>query len=225
MAEQEKPSYADLRVTYSHQTLEESDMAKTPLAQFEKWFAEVVSAGLPEPNAMSVSTSDAANQPTTRHVLLKQADERGFVFYTNYESTKGKAISQNPKVSLLFPWFSIFRQVIVVGRAERVSRLESEEYFNQRPHGSRIGALASAQSEVLTSREDLDKRWRELEKQYPDVVPLPDNWGGLVVIPQSVEFWAGRQSRLHDRLRYVFIGTGSVSMAEPSQWRLERLSP
>ncbi len=225
MDEPTKPTYAELRVAYSHQTLEEADLAPTPLAQFEKWFAEAVAAELPEPNAMAVATVNADGQPAVRHVLLKQADDRGFVFYTNYESRKGRAIAENPKVSLVFPWFSIFRQVIVVGRAEKVSREESREYFNSRPHGSRIGAVVSAQSTVLTSREDLDAKWKELEARYPVDVPLPDHWGGYVVIPESIEFWAGRQSRLHDRLQYVFKGSGVVSLNDPSQWKVQRLAP
>ena len=174
---------------------------------------------------MSLATVDASGQPSVRHVLLKQADDRGFVFYTNYESQKGQDIAANPQVAIVFPWFAMFRQVLIRGRAVKVSREESLEYFNQRPYGSRIGAAASAQSKVLTSRDELDARWIELEAQYPNEVPLPDNWGGYVVIPETVEFWAGRESRLHDRLRYVFVGEGDVKMSQASQWRVERLSP
>ncbi|MEY4322981.1 MAG: hypothetical protein RL410_762 [Actinomycetota bacterium] len=219
----EKPSYAELRVAYTHQTLTEADLADTPLAQFERWFAEA--SALPEPNAMSLATVNAHGQPSVRHVLLKQADERGFVFYTNYESNKGQDIAANPHVAIVFPWFAMFRQVLVRGRAEKVSRAESLEYFNQRPYGSRIGAAASAQSQVLHSRDELDARWKEIESNYPVDVPLPDYWGGYVVIPEYVEFWAGRESRLHDRLRYVFVGNGEVSMSNASQWKVERLSP
>ncbi|MEY4348597.1 MAG: pyridoxamine 5-phosphate oxidase [Actinomycetota bacterium] len=219
----EKPSYAQLRVAYTHQTLTEADLAANPLEQFERWFTEA--AALPEPNAMSLATVDAAGRPGIRHVLLKQADDRGFVFYTNYESAKGQDIAANPNVAIVFPWFAMFRQVIVRGRAEKVSREESLEYFNQRPHGSRIGAAVSNQSQVLQSRDELDARWKALEEKYPNEVPLPDQWGGYVVIPQSIEFWAGRESRLHDRLRYVFVGEGAVSLSDAKQWKVERLSP
>lgn len=218
-------SYGELRVNYDGETLDIPDVSPAPLEQFERWFADVVAANLPEPNAMVVATATIEAQPSARHVLLKQADARGFVFYTNYDSRKGREIEQNPQASLVFPWFAMYRQVVVVGRVEKVSREESAEYFATRPHGSRIGASVSHQSHVLQSREELDARWQALAEQYPNDVPLPDNWGGYVVIPQSVEFWAGRRSRLHDRIQYVHHGVGAVSMADASQWNIQRLSP
>lgn len=217
--------YGELRVNYDGETLEISDVSPAPLAQFESWFADVLAAKLPEPNAMVVATADAAGQPSARHVLLKQADERGFVFYSNYESRKGQELAANPRASLVFPWFAMYRQVVVVGRVEKVSREESAEYFASRPHGSRIGASVSHQSAPLATREELDARWRELAAEYPEAVPLPDSWGGYVVIPHSIEFWAGRRSRLHDRIQYVHVGDGSVSMTDPNQWQIQRLSP
>jgi len=218
--------YAGLRVNYEHDVLELADLAPNPLTQFEHWFADAVAASIPEPNAMVVATADATGQPSARNVLLKQADDRGFVFYTNYESRKGRELAQNPRASLVFPWFAMYRQIVVVGSVVKVSREESAEYFAQRPHGSRIGAIASAQSSELESRTDLENRWAALTEQYPEGshVPIPDQWGGYLVIPESVEFWAGRRSRLHDRFEYVHSGD-SVSLSTDSQWRLRRLSP
>lgn len=227
MAEQTPaPGYADLRVTYNQEVLEISDLQPSPLAQFESWFHEALAAEIPEPNAMVVATVSATGQPSARHVLLKAADQRGFVFYTNYQSRKGREIAENPQVSLVFPWFAMFRQVVVIGRAERVSRAESLEYFRSRPHDSQIGAIASRQSSLLPERIELEQRWADLAERYPEgsEVPLPDDWGGYVVAPESVEFWAGRRSRLHDRLRYCHLG-GPVDMSAASQWQIERLSP
>lgn len=225
--EPDSPMYADMRVTYNQDPLDASDLSPAPLAQFEKWFAEVVAAKLPEPNAMVVATVDAVGQPSARHVLLKQADARGFVFYTNYESQKGQAISVNPLVSLVFPWFAIYKQVTVQGRAVKVSREEAEQYFRSRPHGSQIGALASHQSSELADRAELESRWEALATKYPEgtEVPLPDYWGGYLVIPSRIEFWAGRRSRLHDRWEYVHSGVGETSLQAAEQWRLRRLSP
>lgn len=225
--EPDSPMYSDMRVTYNQNPLELSDLAPAPLAQFEKWFAEVVQAQLPEPNAMVVATADANGQPKARHVLLKQADARGFVFYTNYESQKGRAIAANPLVSLVFPWFPIYKQVTVQGRAIKVSREESEKYFRSRPHGSQIGALASHQSTELSDRVELETRWEELAAKYPEgtEVPFPDHWGGYLVIPTRIEFWAGRRSRLHDRWEYVHSGVDEVSLQAADQWSLRRLSP
>jgi len=223
----ESTPYADLRVTYNRETLDVSDVTGDPLSQFEAWFAEAVEAKVPEPNAMVLATADASGQPSARNVLLKEADERGFVFFTNYESRKGLELTENPRASIVFPWFGMFRQVVVVGSVERVSRAETAEYFQQRPHDSRIGAIVSAQSQVLESREELETRWAELAAKYPEgtEVPLPDYWGGFVIIPQTVEFWAGRRSRLHDRIEFVHDGSSPLSMRNPDQWSVRRLSP
>jgi pyridoxamine 5'-phosphate oxidase len=217
--------YGELRVNYDGETLDISDVSPAPLTQFERWFDDVLAAKLPEPNAMVVATATIDGQPSARHVLLKQADARGFVFYSNYDSRKGQELAANPKASLVFPWFAMYRQVVVLGRVEKVSREESAEYFATRPHGSRIGASVSHQSEVLKSRDELDARWQALAEQHPDDVPLPDSWGGFVVIPESIEFWAGRRSRLHDRIQYVHDGSANVSMTDSSQWSIQRLSP
>ncbi|MEY3278296.1 MAG: Pyridoxamine 5-phosphate oxidase [Actinomycetota bacterium] len=223
----ESTPYADLRVTYNRETLDVTDVAGDPLTQFESWFSEAVAAEIPEPNAMVLATADASGQPSARNVLLKEADDRGFVFYTNYESRKGRELTENPRASIVFPWFGMFRQVVVVGSVQRVSRAETAEYFKQRPHESRIGAMVSAQSNVLESREELETRWAELSAKYPEgtEVPLPDFWGGFVVIPQTVEFWAGRRSRLHDRIEFVHDGSPQLSMRNPDQWSVRRLSP
>lgn len=216
--------YRDLRVEYSNQTLNESDLAKTPLEQFQKWMLDA--SQLPEPNAMIVATANNEGQPSTRHVLLKEANSRGFIFFTNYKSRKGQEIAENPKVSLVFPWFPIFRQVIVVGGIEKISREDSENYFHSRPHDSQLAALASNQSSKLSSREQLENRFAELKVQYPDgtQVPLPENWGGYLVTPKSIEFWGGRKSRMHDRLIYA-ANKLNPDLTNSSDWEISRLSP
>jgi pyridoxamine 5'-phosphate oxidase len=207
---------ADLRRSYQGQPLRESDLADDPIAQFTAWFADAEAAGLPEPNAMIVATSSLGGRPSARTVLLKGYDARGFVFYTNYESRKGRDLTENPQASLLFPWHPIRRQVKVEGRVVRVSRAESAAYFNSRPYGSRLGAWASRQSAVVASREDLDARYAELAARWPDEVPVPDFWGGFRVIPAEVEFWQGQLDRMHDRLRYRVTS---------GRWVVERLAP
>lgn len=189
--------------------------------QFERWFAEAEKSGLLEPNAMVVSTADAQGRPSSRTVLLKGYDGRGFVFYTNYGSRKGSDLLVNPHVALLFPWHPLERQVIVTGRAERVGRDETAAYFRTRPHGSQLGAWASEQSRVIPSREALERRYAELAERYPEGegVPVPPFWGGYRVAPETVEFWQGRSNRLHDRLRY------RLDPAAPTGWRVERLCP
>ncbi|WP_344320326.1 pyridoxamine 5'-phosphate oxidase [Streptomyces macrosporus] len=207
-----------MRAHYRAEGLRTEDLADDPYQQFLRWFEDAVTAGLHEPNAMVVSTADERGRPSSRTVLLKQFDERGFVFYTNYGSRKGREIEANPYVSLLFPWHAIARQVIVSGRAERTGRDETAAYFRTRPHGSQLGAWASEQSSKVASREELDRTYEALAARYPETedVPVPPRWGGYRVVAETVEFWQGRENRLHDRLRYVRTDAG---------WTVERLCP
>ena len=216
--------YRELRVNYTNQTLNLEDLANNPLAQFQNWMKEA--AALPEPNAMVVATADTEGQPSSRHVLLKEVTSNGFVFYTNYASRKGEEISSNPKASLTFPWFPMYRQVNVVGVVEKLSREESENYFHSRPHESQLAALASNQSSVLNSRDELEDYFAELKLKFPEgsVVPLPENWGGLLVIPKSIEFWSGRASRMHDRFVYE-TSSSRPDLANTADWKISRLSP
>ncbi|GII79763.1 pyridoxine/pyridoxamine 5'-phosphate oxidase [Sphaerisporangium rufum] len=210
------PSIAGLRRTYEGLPFTEADLAADPVTQFAAWFADAVEARLPEPNAMVLATSSAGGLPTARTVLLKGFDEQGFVFYTNYESRKGRDLAENPRACLLFPWHQIRRQVRVEGRVARLSREDSAAYFHSRPYGSRLGAWASRQSAVVRSREELDARYRELAERWPEEPPVPDFWGGFRVIPAEVEFWQGQTDRMHDRLRYRRSG---------EEWITERLAP
>jgi pyridoxamine 5'-phosphate oxidase len=208
---------SDLRKDYTLAGLTEADLDPDPIAQFRVWFAQAQAARGAEPNAMSVATADAEGRPSVRTVLLKGLDERGFVFYTNYESDKGRALAANPRAELLFYWAELERQVRVSGSVERASRDETEAYFRSRPIGNQIGALVSPQSRVVRDREELEQRFRELEEQYrAGDVPLPANWGGYRVVPKTIEYWQGRASRLHDRLRYQLAGDA---------WVIERLAP
>ena len=211
---------ASMRKQYRAEGLAESELAAGPVEQFARWFQQAaMEGGLFEPNAMVVSTADAEGRPSSRTVLLKHFDEQGFVFYTNYDSRKGRDLGSNPYVSLLFPWHPMARQVIVTGVARRTGRDETAAYFRTRPHGSQLGAWASAQSSVVAGRDDLDAAYAGLAERYPrgEQVPVPPHWGGFRVAPREVEFWQGRENRLHDRLRYVAEADGS--------WRVERLSP
>lgn len=218
---------ADLRVSYDAGVLDEDDLRDSPLAQFGAWFEDAVAVGLPEPNAMIVATAGTSGQPSARTVLLKDADARGFVFYTNLGSRKSEELSANPQASCVFPWFAMHRQVVVVGRVEEIDRVEALAYFSSRPHGSRLGAWASRQSTVIDGRAEVEQRYADLREQYPEGadVPLPDFWGGWLVRPESVEFWQGRESRLHDRLRFRAVDGGSGDMGDATAWQVERLSP
>ncbi|MFS8199426.1 pyridoxamine 5'-phosphate oxidase [Streptomyces sp. CWNU-52B] len=211
---------ASMREQYRAEGIDETELADHPMEQFARWFAQAAAQGaVYEPNAMVVSTADAEGHPSSRTVLLKQYDERGFVFFTNYESRKARELAENPYVSLLFPWHPVARQVIVTGTARRTGRDETAAYFRTRPHGSQLGAWASAQSAVVSSRAELDASYAELAARHPEgeQVPVPPHWGGFRVAPRTVEFWQGRENRLHDRLRYV--------AQEDGAWRVERLSP
>jgi pyridoxamine 5'-phosphate oxidase len=198
--------------------LDESMLAADPVDQFSAWLADAVAAGLPEPNAMVLSTASAAGRPRSRSVLLKDHSEAGLVFYTNRTSAKAQDLAANAYASVLFPWYALRRQVIVQGTVTPLSQAESEPYFHSRPRGSQLGAWASRQSSVIESRAVLEDTYAELEQRWPEgtQVPMPDFWGGYRLVPEVVEFWQGRLNRLHDRLRY---------RREGARWLVERLSP
>ncbi|MFO1448882.1 MAG: pyridoxamine 5'-phosphate oxidase [Opitutaceae bacterium] len=212
-------SFADLRKDYSLAGLAEKDLARDPFRQFETWFQEAEAARIPEPNAMVLSTATKDGRPSSRTVLLKAMDGRGFVFFTNYESRKGREIENNPAASLLFPWIGLERQVIVEGTLNRVTREESTAYFHSRPRTSQLGAWVSRQSSVVADRSALESSMKALEQKYAGAeVPIPPFWGGYRLAPDAVEFWQGRRSRLHDRLRFRRDRPGG-------NWVVERLSP
>ena len=210
-------SIADIRRDYKMRSLSESDIAKDPVGQFTRWWDEAMNSNIDEVNAMTLATVTAEGNPTARIVLLKGYDENGFVFFTNYQSDKGKELATNPNAALLFFWKELERQVRIGGVVEKVSTEESDIYFASRPEGSRIGAWASPQSEAITGRETLEKKVAELEAKYKGQnIPRPPHWGGYRVKPQLFEFWQGRSNRLHDRLQYRLSG---------GNWMIERLAP
>lgn len=209
-------SISDLRQSYEKNVLVEETAATSPIEQFSHWFDEALAAKVPEPNAMTLATVDQTGQPSARTVLIKGFDAQGFVFFTNYESRKGQDLKQNPRAALLFFWQSLERQVRIEGVIEKVAAKDSDDYFHSRPLGSRLGAWASEQSKPIT-RTELQAREQAFRDRYGDNPPRPEHWGGYRLVPTSFEFWQGRASRLHDRLRYLPDGNGS--------WTLDRLSP
>jgi pyridoxamine 5'-phosphate oxidase len=210
------PDLAQLRRDYELKTLDESQVDRDPLKQFGVWMVEAIHAQVPEPTAMTLATADAKGRPSARIVLLKGVDPRGFVFFTNYESRKGREMAQNPQAALTFLWKELERQVRIEGRIEKVTADESRKYYETRPIGARIGAWASPQSHVIANRAWLEKRWEELSAQCGETPPLPPHWGGYRVMPDYLEFWQGRRSRLHDRVTYTKDG---------EKWKLARLAP
>ena len=208
--------FESLRVSYEQGELNESDVSHNPLDQFNTWLQEAIKNEVPEPNAMVLATVNKDGQPGARNVLLKSADDNGFIFFTNKNSDKASDLQQNPNCTLLFSWLSQHRQVIVKGKAEEISREESNTYFQTRPYGSRISAWVSEQSQVIKSREELEIKVKQFMDKYPENVPMPDYWGGYLVKPESIEFWQGRPSRLHDRIRFTKKG---------NTWTIERISP
>jgi pyridoxamine 5'-phosphate oxidase len=214
----DKLALAGLRREYTLAGLRRADLDPDPMAQFTKWFQQALAANLPEANAMTLATSDKLGHPSARIMLLKAVDERGFVFFSNYESRKGRELEINPNAALLFYWPELERQIRVAGTVARISREESEQYFKTRPKGSRLAALISSQSEPIPDRGLLEKRMAALFAKYPgEDVPTPPGWGGYCLLPFRLEFWQGRPSRLHDRFEYLRLLDNS--------WQIDRLAP
>lgn len=210
-------SIADLRRDYSQATLSENEVDSDPLKQFARWFQQALETEVPEPNAMGLATADSHGRPSLRIVLLKDFDARGFTFYTNYESRKGEQLLLNPHAALSFHWHDLERQIRIEGTVERVAAEESDAYFGIRPLKSRIGAIASAQSRPIDSREQLEQQFNQAETQFGQQPPRPAHWGGYRLAPHWIEFWQGRRSRLHDRIAYQRNEDGS--------WLRQRLQP
>lgn len=213
-------SIADIRRDYMLKSFDESHAAANPFDQFKEWWEEATSAEIDEVNAMTLATVDSNGKPSARIVLLKGYTHDGFVFFTNYESAKGHELAANPNAAILFFWKELERQIRIEGTVEKISEADSDAYFHSRPAGSRIGAWVSPQSKVIPGRNFLEENYKRLMLQYPDEnqVPRPPHWGGYIVKPESFEFWQGRSSRLHDRLRFT-------KNNESSQWLRERLAP
>ena len=210
-----------LREEYTQAGLSRDNLKNSPFDQFELWFKQARQAQLAEPNAMSLATVSASGMPSLRTVLLKYFDPSGFVFFTNYSSNKAKDITSNPRVAIMFPWVAIERQVVIQGKAEKISAAESLRYFISRPHGSQLGAWVSQQSSVITGRKVLELKLQEMKRKFREgKVPLPDFWGGYRVVPEKIEFWQGRPNRLHDRFLYT-----RMSADKSSDWQIDRLSP
>lgn len=208
----------ELRRNYASRSLDLPDLNASPFAQFDLWMREAIETQVLEPNAMSLATADATGRPNLRTVLLKGFDERGFVFYTNYESAKARDLASNPRVALMFPWLPLERQVVVTGMADKIGAAESLKYFLSRPRDSQIGAWASRQSSVITTRALLEQKFAEMKAKFAQgEIPLPTNWGGYRVVPETFEFWQGRPNRLHDRFMYRRQADG--------KWTVERLMP
>ena len=207
---------ANLRKDYALKTLDEAQVDRDPLKQFGVWMVEAIHAQVPEPTAMTLATAEASGRPSARVVLLKGVDPRGFVFFTNYESRKGRELAVNPQAAMTFLWKELERQVRIEGTVERVAEAESEAYFQTRPLGSRIGAWASPQSRPIDNRAWLEQRWAALTEQYGESPARPPHWGGYRLMPDWIEFWQGRLSRLHDRIVYTREGGG---------WQVQRLAP
>lgn len=208
----------EIRTDYTKDALEASDLAADPFDQFELWFQQAEANKIDEPNAMCLATAGTDGQPSTRIVLLKGFSKKGLVFYTNYESRKAQEMEANPKVSANFLWLQLQRQINVTGNVERISKIESLKYFLSRPLASRLGAWTSPQSKVITSRQILEAKLEQMKRKFADgEIPLPDNWGGYRIVPETFEFWQGRSGRLHDRFQYRRNKT--------SQWGIVRLAP
>ena len=216
MSENKHTDLNQLRVDYQKGALRKSDVAADPFEQFVAWFDEARAAKVPEPNAMTLATADAFGKPSARVVLLKDYDDRGFTFFTNYDSAKAADLAANPRASLCFFWHALERQVRIDGTVEKVSRQESADYWVTRPYKSQIGSAASQQSRPIADRQILEDQFARLEHDHPETIPLPERWGGYRVTPTVIEFWQGGRSRLHDRIVYRREDTG---------WKIERLSP